>query len=592
MNSRGETENYASEVFQSKLGVWFNPEVVAQARNMVATAIEAQTTRGAGLSQIAEIDVEEDDAHVDGEDEDNSDPDEPMQHSIASWDQAGVMDARNGSDQASSNAAQYQASDYAVNAIKQRVQAPELRRTFSMPNPLQMRNQSMPEVPTLKAFQASNRPQALDMKAIQDHNRYQMPQGPPNSSNPEYRALTIGDSEEVIAFLETRFRQLQQLVCKIVAKAWIKVIEPKKQTRFPYNKGVEAKPLWWPESVRHREPDHLKKPERIILLMTMLRCGNVPINRLELATAEVAAFIPPDKTNLLREIYRVAREEERFRCNEISGDTRIFVAATALVDIAALEDLVSPSTAGLRGSLSSETLRSATIHEASMALQRSNSQQTPQYDVADPFAESEDGKQGYTMLPPQNFYYAHQEQGYAPYPNVAVVTASQQALSSQSFQQAQQPQMYASDHNQARRLSSHVPSIDPNSYGQSSWPQNVDHQTTWSQSPLGSNFYQQPPVARQPQQQQIDQPPHQSPYYARGQSLETPAKQMPNVKQEHQNARSSPYLPTPMRPDANFPVTRGGQGVSFSDYLQSPRTAGPGLMQEEEHGDGMNETYH
>lgn len=60
-------------------------------------------------------------------------------------------------------------------------------------------------------------------------------------------------------YYASRFAALQQATCKLVVKAWIKVIEPKKQMKFPYNKGEELKPAWWPEGVRHREPDHLSK---------------------------------------------------------------------------------------------------------------------------------------------------------------------------------------------------------------------------------------------------------------------------------------------------------------------------------------------
>lgn len=115
------------------------------------------------------------------------------------------------------------------------------------------------------------------------------------------------------AFLELRFSQLQQGMCKTVAKAWIKVIEPKKQTRCPYNKGEEGKPDWWPEGVRHKEPDHLMKPERHELLLTILRSSKIKVSRLQLATAEVVALIKADKVSLLMDVYRIAREEEKMR---------------------------------------------------------------------------------------------------------------------------------------------------------------------------------------------------------------------------------------------------------------------------------------
>ncbi|KAH0543665.1 hypothetical protein GP486_008559, partial [Trichoglossum hirsutum] len=60
--------------------------------------------------------------------------------------------------------------------------------------------------------------------------------GAHEDANPNTKILYLANTEVVDQFFETRFKQLQQLVCKVVAKAWIKVIEPKKQTNFPYNK--------------------------------------------------------------------------------------------------------------------------------------------------------------------------------------------------------------------------------------------------------------------------------------------------------------------------------------------------------------------
>ncbi|CAO1628438.1 unnamed protein product [Parajaminaea phylloscopi] len=125
--------------------------------------------------------------------------------------------------------------------------------------------------------------------------------------------VTLPDAAARTAFFELRFGQMQQGMCKTVAKAWIKIIEPKKQTRCPYNKGEEGKPDWWPEGVRHKEPDHLMKPERHSLLLTILRSPKIKVARLQLATAEVVAMIRADKVNLLMDVYRIAREEERLR---------------------------------------------------------------------------------------------------------------------------------------------------------------------------------------------------------------------------------------------------------------------------------------
>ena len=143
---------------------------------------------------------------------------------------------------------------------------PELRRTVSTPNPLSSTtskvNNHFPhqQPPPLRNNPNYNRPRPLNLvRSNSQTNGVQETLISPAHSA-EYKPLMIGNSEEVTTFLETRFRQLQQLCCKIVAKAWIKVIEPKKQTRYPYNRGEESKPDWWPIDVRHKEPDHLMKP--------------------------------------------------------------------------------------------------------------------------------------------------------------------------------------------------------------------------------------------------------------------------------------------------------------------------------------------
>lgn len=65
------------------------------------------------------------------------------------------------------------------------------------------------------------------------------------------------------------FRAVQQVSCRIIAKEWIKLIHPKKQSTHPYN-GKDPKtglrgdpnstrPEYWPKDVKHREPDHINK---------------------------------------------------------------------------------------------------------------------------------------------------------------------------------------------------------------------------------------------------------------------------------------------------------------------------------------------
>lgn len=94
-------------------------------------------------------------------------------------------------------------------------------------------------------------------------------------------ALKIGDTDKVTAYYESVFKRLQQLNCRMLAKSFIKLIEPRKQVRHPYNGGRGAvpgergdpeltKPDWWPRDVIHKEPDHLRKERESYLETNVL----------------------------------------------------------------------------------------------------------------------------------------------------------------------------------------------------------------------------------------------------------------------------------------------------------------------------------
>jgi hypothetical protein len=99
------------------------------------------------------------------------------------------------------------------------------------------------------------------------------------------RQLRIGDTEEVSKFYAQRFKDLQQSACKVIAKAFVKAIEPKKQTNYPYTKGLERAPPWWPpmppggekheKCVRHKEPDHLYKKGRMLYMTNRSSVGDI-----------------------------------------------------------------------------------------------------------------------------------------------------------------------------------------------------------------------------------------------------------------------------------------------------------------------------
>lgn len=81
------------------------------------------------------------------------------------------------------------------------------------------------------------------------------------------KAIQIDRSDEVWDFYDQHFKCVQQTACKHIAKAFVKVIAPKKQANNPYTRGDDMAPDWWPkpwgpgekDKVRHVEPDHLWK---------------------------------------------------------------------------------------------------------------------------------------------------------------------------------------------------------------------------------------------------------------------------------------------------------------------------------------------
>lgn len=108
---------------------------------------------------------------------------------------------------------------------------------------------------------------------------------PQNASN-DMVPLRIGETQKVTSYYESALKHFQQLNCRMVAKAFIKFIEPRKQVRHPYNGGKpppgsapgttgdpeKTKPEWWPPGVMHKEPDHLRKECMYFALFKLITC--------------------------------------------------------------------------------------------------------------------------------------------------------------------------------------------------------------------------------------------------------------------------------------------------------------------------------
>ncbi|KAJ0425076.1 hypothetical protein BJY00DRAFT_200962 [Aspergillus carlsbadensis] len=142
-------------------------------------------------------------------------------------------------------------------------------------------------------------------------------------------------------YYEKAFQSLKQANCRILAKAYIKLVEPRKQVNFPYNgrkliSGIPqqldpetTKPPWWPAEVVHREPDHLLKAGRVHLLVHILYQS---IRR---------QFSPPECLQVLDEIYRVRGEEENYLDGQIDDQAVVCVSRVHLQD--AQNSFYSPS---------------------------------------------------------------------------------------------------------------------------------------------------------------------------------------------------------------------------------------------------------
>lgn len=165
---------------------------------------------------------------------------------------------------------------------------------------------------------------------------------PPSASN-DMVPLRVGDTQRVTSYYESALKHFQQLNCRMVAKAFIKFIEPRKQVRHPYNGGKPApgsppgstgdpektKPEWWPPGVMHKEPDHLRKEYRIELLLHIIRklgSHGITADKLkEVAGDTKRSLKHPSHVEIIFEILRVRKMEERLERGEVDANMVVYV---------------------------------------------------------------------------------------------------------------------------------------------------------------------------------------------------------------------------------------------------------------------------
>ncbi|KAE8144664.1 hypothetical protein BDV25DRAFT_134472 [Aspergillus avenaceus] len=160
-------------------------------------------------------------------------------------------------------------------------------------------------------------------------------------------------------YYEKAFESLQQINCRILAKAYIKLVEPRKQVNYPYNgrKIISGssqqfdpeltKPQWWPSGVTHREPDHLLKAERIRLLVHILcelrGSHAICVEKLREADQSIRRqILPTERLQVLDEIYNVREEEEAYLDGRTDGQAVVCVSRVNLPDISEAQTMGSP----------------------------------------------------------------------------------------------------------------------------------------------------------------------------------------------------------------------------------------------------------
>ncbi|KAJ5414924.1 hypothetical protein N7509_000022 [Penicillium cosmopolitanum] len=165
----------------------------------------------------------------------------------------------------------------------------------------------------------------------------------------DVQTATISVKNKVVLrqYYEKVFQNLQQTNCRVIAKAYIKLVEPRKQIQYPYNgrkamagktqqfSPEETKPPWWPLGVSHREPDHLPKAERIALLIHILcelrTSHGITAQKLKEAGQPIQQHISPiERLKLLDELYYVREKEENFLDAVTDGNERVLISRANL----------------------------------------------------------------------------------------------------------------------------------------------------------------------------------------------------------------------------------------------------------------------
>ncbi|OQE10120.1 hypothetical protein PENFLA_c001G07947 [Penicillium flavigenum] len=159
-----------------------------------------------------------------------------------------------------------------------------------------------------------------------------------SASGEERVILKVGDTKSVMIYYRSTLDYFPQQNCSSIIKAVIKFIEPQKQAKHPYNGGKpllgsatsdpeKTKPTWWPPGITHKHPEHMRKENRIELFLHILRelsDYGVTADKFEEIVTNTK-LKDPKNVQIIYELLRVRKMEQRFERGEVDASTVIYV---------------------------------------------------------------------------------------------------------------------------------------------------------------------------------------------------------------------------------------------------------------------------
>ncbi|KAJ5323810.1 hypothetical protein N7476_002410 [Penicillium atrosanguineum] len=148
----------------------------------------------------------------------------------------------------------------------------------------------------------------------------------PQSASNDMVPLRVGDTQKVTSYYESALKHFQQLNCSTpIQRRQAGAGFPPGSTGDP----EKTKPEWWPPGVMHKEPDHLRKEYRIELLLHIIRKlggHGITADKLkEVAGDTKRSLKHPSHVEIIFEILRVRKMEERFERGEVDANMVVYV---------------------------------------------------------------------------------------------------------------------------------------------------------------------------------------------------------------------------------------------------------------------------